>query len=95
MSELHSFVEKQVEVVTNDGRVILGILKGLDQTTNLILAKAVERVFSSTEGAEEVPLGLYIIRGPNVALVGELDVEVDENINWEAIKAAPLKLIKS
>jgi len=28
-----------------------------------------ERVFSKEEGVEEVPLGLYIIRGDNIAVV--------------------------
>ncbi|KAJ1550767.1 hypothetical protein HK405_015939, partial [Cladochytrium tenue] len=60
------FSMEQVLVITYDGRIILGTLKGYDQTTNLILAKAVERQFSATEDGEEVPLGLYIVRGPNV-----------------------------
>ncbi len=42
-----------------------GILRGTDQTANVILEKCEERVFSS-EGTEIVPLGLYIIRGDNV-----------------------------
>eukprot|EP00116_Pleurobrachia_bachei_P016951 sb/3477213/ len=43
-----------------------GTLKGFDQTVNLILDDAHERVFSGNQGVEEVPLGLYLVRGDNV-----------------------------
>ena len=43
-----------------------GQLKGIDQTINLILDESHERVYSSTEGVEQVILGLYIVRGDNV-----------------------------
>jgi hypothetical protein len=39
------------------------LLKGFDQTINLILDESHERVFSSTSGVEQVVLGLYVIRG--------------------------------
>ena len=51
---LEGFVDKVVEIVTNDGRVIVGLLKGFDQTTNVILDECHERVFSSTAGVEQV-----------------------------------------
>ena len=43
-----------------------GTLKGFDQTINLILDESHERVFSLTQGMEQVVLGLYIVRGDNV-----------------------------
>jgi hypothetical protein len=43
-----------------------GTLKGYDQTTNVILTNAQERVFSLNDGVVVVPLGLYIIRGDNM-----------------------------
>ena len=45
--------------------MILGLLKGFDQTVNLVLDDSVERVFT-INGVEEVNLGVYIIRGDNV-----------------------------
>ena len=33
---LEGMVDKVVQVVTNDGRNIIGLLKGFDQTTNVI-----------------------------------------------------------
>jgi len=46
---------------------------GNDQVQNLILNDAVERVYSADENVEEVPLGLYVIRGDNLCLVSEYD----------------------
>ena len=42
-----------ISVITNDGRNIVGLLRGYDQTTNLILDEAHERVYSSTAGVEQ------------------------------------------
>lgn len=39
---------------------------GFDQTTNVILSDAIERIYSMDEGVEEQPLGLYIVRGDNM-----------------------------
>ena len=60
-------------IVTSDGRTIVGTLLGNDQVQNLILNDAIERVYSSDADVEEVPLGLYVIRGDNLCLVGEYD----------------------
>lgn len=54
-----------VSVITADGRIILGVLKGFDQTINLILDDSFERVFTMN-GVEQVKLGVFIIRGENV-----------------------------
>eukprot|EP01041_Mallomonas_annulata_P008089 gene8089-16596_t len=42
-------------------------------------------------GVEQVPLGLYIIRGDNIAIIGELDDEKDSQMDLSIIKAMPLK----
>ncbi|KAF0396452.1 U6 snRNA-associated Sm-like protein LSm8 [Gigaspora margarita] len=79
-----------VEVITSDGRVIVGTFKGFDQTTNVILSSCHERVFSETEGVETLPLGLYIIRGDNIVLIGEIDLERDASVDLTEIRAAPI-----
>lgn len=58
-------MEKQVSVLTCDGRNYLGILKGLDQATNVVLEKCTENMYTS-EGVVQVARGLYLIRGNNV-----------------------------
>lgn len=57
---------------------------GHDQVQNLILAEAAEHLFSTEANVEEVPLGLYVVRGDNVAIVGEADA-----LNLE-LRAEPL-----
>ena len=43
-----------------------GILKGFDQTINLVLEQSHERIFSEDAGVVQNVLGLYIIRGDNM-----------------------------
>ena len=50
---LDGMVDKVVQIVTNDGRNIVGMLKGFDQTTNVILDECHERVFSPDAGVEQ------------------------------------------
>jgi len=91
MSLLETFVGKFVEIVTNDGRCLVGILRGFDQTTNVILEKCEERVFSRKEAVQQVSLGLYIVRGDNIAIVGEINDDKDKKIDFSRVKADPLK----
>ena len=86
-----------VLILTHDGRTLTGKLMGHDQTTNVILASTVERIFStpdSEEPSQEVDHGLYLIRGDNVALLGLVDEEADEEIDWTQVKAPPLGPMK-
>ena len=65
-STLQELLEKTVSIVTNDGRNIVGIFKGYDQTLNVILEQSHERIYSLHEGVVQNVLGLYIIRGDNM-----------------------------
>ncbi|XP_057846724.1 sm-like protein LSM8 isoform X2 [Cryptomeria japonica] len=87
---LDSMMDQAISVITNDGRNIVGILRGFDQATNLILDESHERVYSTTAGVEQLVLGLYIIRGDNI-VVGELDEELDSNLDLSKLRAHPLK----
>mmetsp|Transcript_22730 Transcript_22730/g.32984 ORF Transcript_22730/g.32984 Transcript_22730/m.32984 type:complete len:97 (+) Transcript_22730:142-432(+) len=88
---LEELKDKIVSIITNDGRNIVGNLKGYDQATNIILDECHERVFSPDAGVEQVVLGLYIIRGDNIAVIGELDEELDSRIDLSSARAEPLK----
>ncbi|KAK8939847.1 hypothetical protein KSP40_PGU010811 [Platanthera guangdongensis] len=126
---LESLVDQTISVITNDGRNIVGILKGFDQATNVILDESHERVYSTKveqdatapisrvelwkagdkiktgeyinkeaaeltskiEGVQQLVLGLYIIRGDNISVVGELDEELDANLDLSKLRAHPLK----
>ncbi|KAM0787834.1 U4/U6-U5 snRNP complex subunit lsm8 [Microbotryomycetes sp. NB124-2] len=82
---------ERVLIVTQDGRTIVGDLKGFDQTTNVILSHSTERVYSLEDGVEEVDLGLYLVRGDNITLIGELDVEEDQRQDLSQIRAEPMR----
>ena len=92
---LESYADKKIAVITGDGRVITGRLKAHDQVINLVLVNTIERVYSHNVGVEEVALGLYVIRGDNVALIGEIDVDVDNAIDLTYIHAEPLEIFKT
>ncbi|EGI65097.1 PREDICTED: U6 snRNA-associated Sm-like protein LSm8 isoform X1 [Acromyrmex echinatior] len=92
-SGLESYVNHTVSIITSDGRNFIGTLKGFDQTINLILDESHERVYSTTQGVEQVVLGLHIIRGDNVAIVGEIDDEMDARLDLSTIRADPLSSI--
>eukprot|EP00727_Mastigamoeba_balamuthi_P003426 m51a1_g13080 hypothetical protein (96) ;mRNA; r:1049-1568 len=90
---LESYVEKRIQIVTNDGRNMLGTLRGYDQAVNIVLDHCVERVYSS-KGVDSVTLGLYLIRGDDIAIVGEVDEERDKKIDLAKIRAEPLKAVE-
>jgi U6 snRNA-associated Sm-like protein LSm8 len=90
-NNLSAFVDKLVTIITTDGRLLVGHLRGYDQTTNLILSAAQERTISPDEPCTTEDLGLYILRGDNVALVGETDEDKDQNTNW--YKPYPVRLL--
>ena len=91
---LESFLNQHVIVSTNDGRVFVGKVSGFDPQCNLVLSKCVERIFSADEGVEKQEHGLFLVRGDNVATIGEIDEGVDSDIKWEEEKAEPLKQVK-
>lgn len=63
---LAPYVDSTVSVITNDGRVIVGTLRGYDQQTNIVLEDSHERVFSTDVAVQQVRLGLYVVRGDNM-----------------------------
>lgn len=92
-SSIADWNDKPVVVVTCDGRLITGTLAGYDQLQNLILKGAEEKVYSGTDTeVEVVPLGLYVIRGDNVAVIADTrDQDDDNKISWETQPANPIR----
>ncbi|KAG0519562.1 hypothetical protein BDA96_09G274100 [Sorghum bicolor] len=87
---LEPLVDQVISVITNDGRNIVGTLRGFDQATNIILDESHERVYSRKEGVQQLVLGLYIIRGDNI-VVGEVDEDLDSRLDMSKLRAHPLK----
>ena len=77
------FVEKQIEkvvkVMTSEGRIFVGVLKSFDQRMNVILDECIEQVFRGKNvGVDEEEMGTYFIRGDNIAVIGEVDTDLQE-----------------
>lgn len=89
-SALESYVNNTVSIITSDGRNFVGTLKGFDQTINIILDESHERVFSTASGIEQVVLGLHIIRGDNIAIIGQIDESIDSRLDFHSIRSEPL-----
>ena len=79
---LTNMLDARVSVITNDGRHIVGTLRGFDQVTNVILEDCAERVYSSESGVEEAPLGVYMIRGDNVCVNARRRRRGGRGIEW-------------
>ena len=67
---LEAIIGNKAKFITNDGRVFVGILKGLDQALNCIINEAQERVYSEDEGVKVHELGTYFIRGDSIVALG-------------------------
>ncbi|KAK5990611.1 U6 snRNA-associated Sm-like protein LSm8 [Cladobotryum mycophilum] len=97
MATLGGFLNKKVLIVTADSRILVGSLAACDQSTNLVLKGAVERIIRTPDDVEpsaEVPLGLYLVRGDNVCSIGLVDEKLDESINWTEVKGSVIGGIK-
>lgn len=90
---LKDYLNKMVSVITQDGRNIVGLLRGFDKNVNLVLERAKERVYSQESGVIQNELGVYVIRGDNIAITGLLDEDEDANRDLSKIRAPPLKEI--
>ncbi|OAA67164.1 small nuclear ribonucleoprotein [Niveomyces insectorum RCEF 264] len=93
-AQLLDLTDKKLVVVLRDGRKVLGVLRTWDQFANLILQSTIERTFLPPGGFDaaaapesaaqghglyaDVPRGTYLVRGENVLLLGEIDLDRDD-----------------
>ncbi|ELR25273.1 u6 snrnaassociated sm-like protein lsm8, putative [Acanthamoeba castellanii str. Neff] len=90
MLRTYNEIDRTVSIITSDARSIVGTLRGFDQFANVIVEDSHERVYSA-QGMEKVPLGLYVIRGDNIAVIGELNEQLDKQIDFSSLRAQPLQ----
>jgi U6 snRNA-associated Sm-like protein LSm1 len=69
-------LDKKILVVLRDGSKIIGFLRSFDQFANIVLENAAERIIVGSSYSD-IPLGLYIVRGENVVLMGEIDETIE------------------
>lgn len=68
---LVDYVDRKVIVVLRDGKKLIGILRSFDQFANLMLQYTIERIYVD-DMYGDIDRGVYIVRGENVVLLGEL-----------------------
>jgi U6 snRNA-associated Sm-like protein LSm8 len=93
-SYVENLINCIVSVITTEGKVYTGILKSFDQSMNIILYNAYEKIYSLDEGVSFQKIGLYMIRGDMVIIISEVDENLEKQIDLKEIKAEPLKEIK-
>ena len=49
-------------------------MAGFDQKSNVVLSDSKERVYSMEDGVEEIPLGLYLVKGDQMYVLLSLHV---------------------
>ncbi|EIE84618.1 hypothetical protein RO3G_09328 [Rhizopus delemar RA 99-880] len=77
-------IDKKLMVVLRDGRKLIGILRSFDQFANLVLQDTIERIY--VRGCYgDIPRGVFLIRGENVVLLGEIDVDKEDQINLRQV----------
>ncbi|XP_014241197.1 U6 snRNA-associated Sm-like protein LSm1 [Cimex lectularius] len=72
-------LDKKLMVVLRDGRTLIGYLRSIDQFANLVLHKTIERIHVGKEYGD-IPRGVFVIRGENVVLLGEVSQEKEINL---------------
>ncbi|XP_033254118.1 U6 snRNA-associated Sm-like protein LSm1 [Drosophila miranda] len=77
-------VDKKLMVLLRDGRTLIGYLRSVDQFANLVLQRTIERIHVGNQYGD-IPRGVFIIRGENVVLLGEIDREMEQKLPLKEI----------
>ena len=88
-------LDKKMLLWLRDGKVLVGYLRTIDQFANLVLHNTVERIHVDNYYGD-IERGIYLVRGENVVLAGEVDevkrpnnliqVPVDQILEMQAKK---------
>lgn len=78
-AQLLDLTDKKLVLVLRDGRKLIGVLRSWDQFANLVLQDTIERIFVQDIYAD-IPRGIFLVRGENVLLLGEIDLDKDDYI---------------
>ncbi|KAH6604917.1 hypothetical protein Trco_006624 [Trichoderma cornu-damae] len=88
-AQLLDLTDKKLMVVLRDGRKLIGVLRSWDQFANIVLQSTTERIFAPRPDGHDseyprgyyadIPHGIFLVRGENVLLLGEIDLDKDDN----------------
>jgi len=72
-------VDTKQMVVLRDGKILIGMLRSVDQFGNLALQDTIQRTVIDNRFHDE-PQGIFLVRGENVALMGQVDDSKEQEI---------------
>lgn len=78
-------VDRKMLVILRDGRKLHGVLRSYDQFANLVLENTYERIYHQNLFAERHH-GLFLIRGENVVLMGEIDLDKEDDVPLKQVE---------
>ena len=90
-SYVENLIGHFVQIISIEGRIFIGELNSYDQLMNIVLKNCIERIFSIDKGVREEKMGLYMLRGDNVAIISEIDQDLEKKIDYSKIKGNKLK----
>ncbi|KAL3456243.1 hypothetical protein BJX64DRAFT_271086 [Aspergillus heterothallicus] len=85
-AQLLDLTDKKLVLVLRDGRKLIGVLRTWDQFANLVLQDTIERLYAGNLYTE-IPRGVFLVRGENVLLLGEIDLDTEDDIPAHLTKA--------
>ncbi|KAL9115236.1 MAG: hypothetical protein Q9227_001030 [Pyrenula ochraceoflavens] len=88
-AQLLDLTDKKLMLVLRDGRKLIGVLRSWDQFANLVLQDTIERYFVRDLYAD-LQRGTYLVRGENVLMLGEIDLDKDDHIP-DHFREAPIR----
>lgn len=71
-------------IILRDDKKLIGYLRSYDQFANMVLEDTVERIVVE-QNFGDYPLGLYMVRGENVVLMGEVDETLENELETKKI----------
>ncbi|KAL5242368.1 hypothetical protein ACI65C_009778 [Semiaphis heraclei] len=77
-------LDKKLMVLLRDGRTLIGYLRSVDQYANLLLQQTVERIHVGKKFGD-IPRGVFLVRGENVVLLGEIDSLNEADLMFERV----------
>ncbi|KAK3683220.1 hypothetical protein LTR37_020431 [Vermiconidia calcicola] len=90
-AQLLDLTDKKLVIALRDGRKLIGVLRSWDQFGNLVLQDTIERLFVQQLYAD-IERGLFLVRGENVLLLGEIDLDKDDDVP-EPFERAPVEKV--
>ncbi|XP_061409223.1 U6 snRNA-associated Sm-like protein LSm1 isoform X1 [Lethenteron reissneri] len=78
-----ALIEKHL-VLLRDGRTLIGFLRSIDQFANLVLHQTIERIHVGKRYGD-IPRGIFVVRGENVVLLGEIDADKEQETSLERV----------